>query len=153
MKTWLDKYKFSIDEINNKGILFNSIYEKSKKSTIWRVTLKDTKIIKLESVLNESFMTPALPKFRAKLEMQNLETDNSIIQVQIKGNSIIRLFKYVGMFMFLFGLIFILTVEFENRSIIDRIHFLIGPILIIILMNFWNRSNIKKGVKAFNDLL
>jgi len=147
MKTWTDSYQYSTELNLPIKEVYSEIINKARNSKHVKIVSKSKNTIKLQSILKEWLMAPPLPKYRIELRLTENSQNSTTLAVKVLGNSLVTFFKYLGILMFIGGIIIGIVDPFENEGneLGSIFPFLFGPLLWTFILNFWNKSNIQRG--------
>lgn len=155
MRKWIDSYQYSKVIDGTQEEIYSKLIGEFRNSVELKVVSKSEKTIRLESTLKEWFMTPSLPKYRVAINFFEEGKNSTKLEIKISGNFLVTFFKYLGILMFVGGIIIQIIDPFENEenNIGSIVPFLLGPLLWTIILNFRNRANIQKGYKKTSEII
>jgi hypothetical protein len=145
---FIDQYRFSTSSDKEMEEIKEAIFNRIKNSnTLVLNNLPYQNSINVQSKKLEWMTSPMLPIFRAKIKLDNSESNRVKIKVELKGNALFCFFKYMGLILFIvFASVWIVNIikpfdEFYNESILSSL----GPLAGFFIFNFMNRNHIITG--------
>ena len=151
MKGWSDNIEF--EKVVNMKIeeLKSSLLVRVEESKLFHFSIGvDGCSFSLKSKKLDWISFPPQHSYRIKIKLVSPGEDKTKICVKVKGNVLFVFFKYLAIVLLVFWM---MAAWFDLSDFVEIDETLIGPVLVVVLLNYLNDENLKEGEEQIMKII